>query len=138
VKDTDFNNHHNEYCKWLHEFELGMLGMDRNFILAQTLAIATHGRFIFVSSLEIHKEKPIFKFNADSIKPPLTLGVYQLKDTMGFLPYFYNKNLEFSIESLYGKVQAIAYMAKGVGENLKNRSILDMEAFSILESLSSL
>jgi hypothetical protein len=31
---------------------------------------------------------------------------------MGFLPYFYNKNLEFSIESLYEKVQVIAYMAK--------------------------
>ncbi len=57
---------------------------------------------------------------------------------MGFLPYFYNKNLKFSIESLYGKVQVIVYMAKGVGEILKNHSILDLEAFSILESLHSL
>ncbi|RPH79137.1 MAG: hypothetical protein EHM77_06210, partial [Planctomycetaceae bacterium] len=109
-----------------------------NFIVAQALAIATHRPFIFISSLEIHRENPIFKFNSDSTKPPQIFGVYQIDDTMGFLPYFYNKNLEFSIESLFGKVQIIAYMAKSVGEAFKSRSILDLEAFSILESLHSL
>jgi hypothetical protein len=138
LKDLEFNNYHNEYRQWLTEFEAGMHGMDSNFIVAQALATATHRPFIFVSSLEEHSDSPIFKFNADSLKPPLIFGVYQLEGTIGFLPYFYNKNLEFSIESLYGKVQVIAYMAKSVGENFKTRSILDLEAFSILESLHSL
>jgi hypothetical protein len=46
--------------------------------------------------------------------------------------------MEFSIESLKGEVQVIAYMAKSVGENFKSRSILDLEGFSILESLHSM
>jgi hypothetical protein len=138
LKDIDFNNNHPNYKQWLVEFENGRHGMDRNFIVAQALAIATHRPFIFISTLEMHSEQPIFKYNADSTKPPLIFGVYQLENTTGFLPFFYNKNLEFSIESLYGKVQIIGYMSKSVGENFKSRAILDLEAFSILESLHSL
>jgi hypothetical protein len=84
-----------------------MHGVDSNFIVAQALANATHRPVIFVSSLEEHRDNPIFKFNADSIKSPLIFGVYQLEGTMGFLPYFYNKNLEFSIESFYGKFKSL-------------------------------
>jgi hypothetical protein len=100
LKDVDFNNSQPKYKQWMTEFLEGQHGMDRNFIVAQALAVASHRPFIFVSTLEIHKEQPIFKFNSDSTKPPLIFGVYQIEDAMGFLPFFYNKNLEFSIESL--------------------------------------
>jgi hypothetical protein len=46
--------------------------------------------------------------------------------------------MEFSLDSLKGKVQIVAYLAKSVGINFKDRTILDLEAFSILESLHSL
>jgi hypothetical protein len=72
------------------------------------------------------------------VKPPIIFGLYKVERELVFTPYFYNKNMEFSIESLKGKVQVIAYMAKSVGENFKSRSILDLEVFSILESLHSM
>ena len=52
--------------------------------------------------------------------------------------YFYNKNLEFSIESLKNKVEIIAYMAKSVPDHFKSRSILDLEVFAIFSALHSL
>jgi hypothetical protein len=60
LKDLEFNNYHNEYRQWLFELESGMHGMDSNFIVAQALANATHRPFIFVSSLEDHRDNPIF------------------------------------------------------------------------------
>jgi len=44
----------------------------------------------------------------------------------------------FSFESLKGKVQIVAYMAKSIGENFKNRTIPDLIVFSIQESLHSM
>jgi len=56
---------------------------------------------------------------------------------MVFLPFFHNKNLEFSLESIKGQVQIVAYLAKSVGEQFKSRPILDLEAFAILNALHS-
>jgi RNase H-like domain found in reverse transcriptase/Integrase zinc binding domain len=68
----------------------------------------------------------------------LIFGVHQVDEHTVFTPYFYNKNAEFSIDSLKNKVQIIAYLAKSVPETFKSRSILDLEAFAILTALHSL
>ncbi len=138
MKDAQFNNHHGSYRQYLEEYELGHHGMDDQFLFAQALASATHRPYIFISTLAEHEENPIFKFNADCKNPPFIFGVHRFKDKLIFQPYFYNKNLEFSLDSLRGKVQIIAYLAKSVGENYKSRAILDLEVFSILESLHSM
>ena len=40
--------------------------------------------------------------------------------------------MEFSIDSLKGKIQIVAYLAKSVPDQFKSRSILDLEVFAIL------
>jgi transposase InsO family protein len=84
------------------------------------------------------KNNPIIKFNSESVKPPLIFGVYNVDNKQIFTPFFYNKNSEFNLDSLKGKIQIIAYLAKSVPDNFKSRSILDLEAFSILTALHSL
>ena len=138
LKDIQFNNNHQKYRQFLQDFENGKENIDEELILARALAIETHRPFIFISTLEKHSENPVFTFNKESVKPPIILGLYRVEKEFIFTPYFYNKNMEFSIESLKGKVQIVAYMAKSVGENFKSRSILDLEVFSILESLHSM
>jgi hypothetical protein len=54
-----------------------------------------------------------------------------------YLPFFHNKNLEFSMDSIRGKVQIIAYLAKSCGDKFKSRPILDLESFAILVALES-
>ena len=93
---------------------------------------------IFLSSLNEHHKKPIFKYNTESTKPPLIFGVYRVDNQIIFTPYFYNKNMEFSIDSLKGKIQIVAYLAKSVPDQFKSRSILDLEVFAILTALHSL
>ena len=138
LKDSQFNNDHFKYKSFLSEFEQGLHNLDPEFLLAKALASATHRPYIFISTLQEHHENPVFKFNTDCKNPPLIFGIHLVEGKRVFQPYFYNKNMEFSIDSLKGKVQIIAYLAKSVGENFKNRSILDLEVFSILESLHSL
>ena len=112
--------------------------MDKEWIIAEALSKVTNRCLIFISSLEEHKEKKIFKYNPDSNKPPLIFGVYRVEDKIIFTPFFHNKNIEFNIGSLKNKLQIIAYMGKTVPESFKSRSILDLEAFAILSALYSL
>jgi hypothetical protein len=134
LKDQSFNNKHMEYKTYLQEFERGQHQLDKDLLLAQALAKALHRCFIFISSLENDKLQPIFKFNTESTKPPLIFGISKVKDRTIFTPYFYNKNLEFNLDSLKGKIQIIAYLAKSVPDTYKSRSILDLEALAILNS----
>jgi hypothetical protein len=65
------------------------------------------------------RNNPIIKYNIESIKPPLIFGVYEVEGHTIFTPYFYNKNSEFNLDSLKGKIQIIAYLAKSVQKILK-------------------
>ena len=46
--------------------------------------------------------------------------------------------MEFSIDSLKGKIQIVAYLAKSVPDQFKSRSILNLDVFAILTALHSL
>ncbi len=138
LKDQSFNNNHANYKTFLQEFDAGKHQLDKDLLLAQALAKGLHRCFIFISSLENDASQPIFKFNAESTKPPLIFGIHRVENKTIFTPYFYNKNLEFNIDSLKGKIQIIAYLAKSVPEAYKSRSILDLEALAILTALHSL
>jgi hypothetical protein len=86
--------------------------MDKDWILLEALAMATFRPIIILSSLPEHRDKKIIKYNHESVKPPIILETYRVEGQLIFTPYFYNKNLEFCIDSLKGKVQIVAYLAK--------------------------
>jgi hypothetical protein len=138
LKDLSFNNVHHMYKNFLSEFEEGLHQVDQNLLLVQALAQALHRCFIIVSTLKQHQDRRVFKFNQESIKPPLILGLYEIEGKLIFTPFFYNKNLEFNIDNLKDKVQIIAYLSKSVPESYKSKSILDLEALAILTALHSL
>ena len=138
MKDKQFNNNGFAYRTFLDEFSKGQHNIDPNWYLVEALAKATFRCFIFLSSLVEHKDKPIFKINHESTKPPLIFGVYRQDNHIIFTPYFYNKNLEFNIGALKNKIEIVAYLAKSVPDNYKSRSILDLEVFAILTALHSL
>ncbi len=138
LKDQSFNNNHSTFRTYLQEFDSGQHQVDKDLLLAQALAKALHRCFIFIDSLSQGKDSQIIKFNAESTKPPLIFGIYYHQNRVIFTPYFINKNLEFNLDSLKGKIQIIAYLAKSVPDAYKSRSILDLEALAILTSLHSL
>jgi hypothetical protein len=138
LRDLCFDNDFRAYKTYLQEFGEGKHHVDKELLLARAMANALHRPFIFIDSLKGDNESAIYKFNAESTKPPFIFGVYEHKGNRYFTPYFYNKNLEFSIDQLRGKVQIIAYLAKTVPESYKSKSILDLEALAILTSLYSL
>jgi dUTPase len=138
LKDQSFNNYHGKYRQFLNEFENGQHNVDKDWILVEALAKATHRCLIFLSTLKQHENQKVLKYNTESTKPPIIFGVYKSAEGPIFTPYYYNKNREFSIDSLKNKVQIVAYLAKTVPEQFKSRSILDLEVFSILNALHSL
>ena len=138
LKDQSFNNNHMNHKTYIEEFDTGKHQLDKDLILAQALAKGLHCCFIFISSLENDTNQAILKFNAESTKSLLIFRIHHVENKTIFTPYFYNKNLEFNIDSLKGKIQIIIYLAKSVPEAYKSRSILELEALAILTALHSL
>jgi hypothetical protein len=95
LKDQSFNNNHTEYRQFLDEYEKGQHFPDKDLILIQALAKTLHRCFIFISSLEQHKEQKCFQFNkeTENSRPPLIFGIYGHNGKIIFLPFFHNKNL---------------------------------------------
>jgi len=137
LKDFTFNLNFQDYSNFLADFSQGLIGLDPDMYLAESLATALHRPMIFLSTLEKHKEKPIFQYNHELEKPPLIYGIFERQGHVIFTPFFINKQAEFKLDQLKGKVQVIAYMAKTIPETFKSRPILDLEAFALLTALHS-
>jgi hypothetical protein len=60
LKDQSFNNNHAEYRQFLDEYERGEHFPDKDLILIQALAKTIHRCFIFISSMEEHKDQKCF------------------------------------------------------------------------------
>jgi len=138
LKDFTFKLNYNAYKEYIDNFQQGKVGIDPEMFLAEALALSLHRPMIFISSLEKHKARPVFQYNHDSDKPPLIYGIYLRENKEIFMPFFYNKNVEFRLDQLKGRMQVIAYVAKTVPEAFKSRPILDLEVFAILTALYSL
>jgi len=138
LKDFTFNLKYDDYKNFLQEFKDGKVGLDPDLYLAEALALSLYRPMIFISSLAKHKEKPYFTYNHTSDKPPLIYGIYEKEGKVLYLPFYHNKNVEFRLDQLKGKIQIIAYVAKVVPETFKSRPILDLEVFAILTALYSL
>jgi len=104
LKDFTFNLNYNDYKTFLDEFIRGTVPLDPEYYLAEALALALGRPMIFISSLDRHRHRPVFHFNHNSDKPPLIYGIYSRDNKEIFMPFFYNKNVEFKIDSLKGKI----------------------------------
>jgi len=138
LRDFTFNLNFHEYSQFLEDFAKGKVGMDPDLYLAEALAQALYRPMIFISTLPRHSDRKIFTFNHNSDKPPLIYGIYLCDGKEIFMPFFHNKNVEFKLDHLKGKIEIIAYISKTVPEALKSRPILDLESFAILTALHSL
>jgi hypothetical protein len=139
LKDFTFDLNYRDYTDFINDFVSGKVGLDPELYLAESLSTELHRPMIFISSLDRHKQKPIFSFNvATSHTPPLVYGIYLRENQEIFLPFFLNKHLEFKNDSLKGKVQVIAYVSKTVPEAFKSRPIIDLEIFALLTALYTL
>jgi len=131
------NNNAYEYRNFLEEYQKGLHYPDKDHIIVKALANVIRRTFILINGAEIDPDKKLIKINQnyDKSTPPIILGVYYVEGKIVFLPYFLNKNLEFSLDSIKGKVQIVAYLGKSVGEKFKSHAILDLESFAVLTAL---
>jgi hypothetical protein len=135
LRDFAFNNNYNDYKKYLDEFIQGQHNVDRNLYLVEALAKALMRPIIILSRLPEHKENSIIKFNHDMDKPPLIFGVYEIDGQLVFLPFMHNRNIMFSLDHHFQRIEIIGYMAKSIPEGMQSRGILDVELVAILEGL---
>ena len=70
-------------------------------------------------------------------KPPLIFGVYEIDGQLVFLPFMHNRNVMFSLDHHFQRIEIIGYMAKIIPEGMQSRGILDVELVAILTGLNN-
>jgi hypothetical protein len=115
-----------KYTDFCQKFEKGLVGIDANLYLVEAMASILYRPIIVISTLERHSEK-IYKYNTESDKPPLVYGLIKRQGHEIFLPFYLNKNISFQLDTLKDKIEVIAYVAKTVPPELRNRPILDLK-----------
>ena len=135
--DFTFKMSYEKLNSFLSDFKAGLVGPDPNMYIIHALALCLSRPILVISSLEKHKEKKIFHFHENCNKPPIIVGLYQIEDQEIYLPFYFNRNTEFRLENLKGRVNIIGYTAKCVPPGFESRSILDLEVFAILTALYS-
>ena len=137
LNDFEFNNDLKRTKEFLNTFKTkGQV--DSHFFLIEALSYALFRPFVIISSLDKHKDRKIFKFNFNIVKPPFIFGAYERNKKLIFLPFFVNKEAYFDLKQLRDKFEIIAYSSKSLPVTRRGRSILDHEYFAILASLDQL
>jgi len=135
--DFTFQMKYDKYNEFLDNFKLGTVGPDPNMYLIHAMALCLYRPIIIISSLERHSDKKVIHFHENCNKPPIIVGLYQRDEHEIYLPFYFNRNTEFKLDHLKGKINIIGYTAKCVPPGFESRSILDMEVFAILTTLYS-
>jgi hypothetical protein len=138
LKDFVFNLNIHNYHVFVDDFLAGKVGIDKNMYLIEALAIKLQRPMTVLSTLPEHSKKRIITFNANSDRPPLIFGLYEREKEWIFTPFYWNKNTEFNLDALRGKLEIVAYSAKTVPTAFRSRSILDLEVYALLNSLHSM
>ncbi len=105
--DFTFKMSYNDFNAFLTDFKLGKVGPDPNMYLIHSLALCLYRPIIVISSLERHKDKKVIHFHENCNKPPIVLGLYQREEHEIYLPFYFNKNTEFKLENLKGKINIV-------------------------------
>ena len=106
--------------------------------LNRSFSKAIYHPILLNSTLQKHCRNPIIKYNTESTKPPLIFATYQKEGKVYFMPFFLNKNVNFTLSDLYQKIEIIANYSKTIPENMLHFSILTQELVALLHSLKHL
>ena len=132
--DFNFDNSVQKAKEFLHKFKLSGQ-VDRHFLLVEAAAEALYRPIYLISTLPEHTSKPIIKYNVHLKKPPYVLGVYSLKDTFVFRPYYKNKEAFYDIAQHGDNFEIIGYHSRSLPTCKKGYPILQHELFALLSSL---
>lgn len=137
ILDNQFNNNLQEYKTFANEFLHNQGPLDENLELLKALALSLFRTIIVVSSLEIHSDNPILKYNPHVEKPPFILGLYEKSKRLIFRPYFIDKNSDFDVKQLE-RFQIAYFYSKIIPAELLSKSILELELMALLLALAAL
>ena len=137
ILDNQFNNNLQEYKTFANEFLHNQGPLDENLELLKALALSLFRTIIIVSSLDIHSDNPILKYNPNVEKPPFILGLYEKSKRLIFRPYFIDKNSDFDVKQLE-RFQIAYFYSKIIPADLLTKSILELELMALLLALAAL
>ena len=133
----NMNNSQENFKSFLKPLEDDILPIDDDFLMVEFIAQIISRPIILISSLDKHKNKPIFKFQNQIQKPPFIMGVHNKSTKTIFLPYFINKQASFNLSEIKDQFQIISFYSKAISPKDYDKAIQEKELFGIISALAA-
>ena len=135
---NDLDNNQLKLKSFLQPIQDDILPVDTNLhivaFIAQLLSRPVH----VISSLQIHRNNQIHKFENNIQKPPIILGLHNKGDRLLFLPYFVNKQSSFQLSEIKNRFQIVTFLSKTISPKDYDKDIIQKELFGLMSSLAAL
>ena len=139
IKDFAFNNNYLDYKNFIEQLKT-VGAPDKELYTVQALAVILTRPVMIISSLPVHKDKPILKYNYHLQKPPYIFGLYEKSEKYIYKPFYMDRENIYDLRQLRSRFEIIAYHCRALParKSVNTAAIIDSEFFAILTSLSAL
>ena len=137
LNDFVFNNNGKATREYLEQL-LVDAPIDKDFIAIEALSYILFRPVIVISSLNEHKNNPIFHFNGNMEKPPIVVGAYACEQHTVFLPYYVNKATCYDLRQHKNRFEIVAFHTRALPKTKRGQHIFEQELFAILSSLEAM
>lgn len=131
-----FRNDKQQLNNYIENIRNGRLLIDDKLYIFQILANVLHRTMKVVNSTTVHDGNQILSFEAGK-KPPFFFLLYQVKGRLVVRPTLLDAYSEYSLARHRGSLEIILYYSKTISEDMRKLKILDLELFSLLNSLAA-
>ena len=131
-----FQNDKQQLNNYIDSIRKGRLLIDDKLYIFQILANVLYRTMKIVNSTTAYNGKQILSFESGK-RPPFFFLLYQVQGRFVVRPTLLDAYSEYSLARHRGSLEVVLYYSKTISEEMRKLKILDLELFSLLNSLAA-
>ena len=132
-----FKNDKQQLNNHLNSIKNGILLIDDKLYIFHAISKVLHRKMKVVNSTFAYDGMPVVTFDSGSKAPPFFFLLYLVSGKFVVRPTLLDAYGEYSLSRHRGSLEVILYFTKNIPEETRKCKILDLELFSLLNSLAA-
>ncbi len=132
-----FNNDKQQLNNHLNSIKDGTLLIDDKLYIFHAISKVLHRKMKVVNSTQAYEGMPVITFDSGSKAPPFFFLLYLIKGRFVVRPTLLDAYSEYNLSRHRGSLEVILYFTKNIPEETRKCKILDLELYSLLNSLAA-
>lgn len=135
--ESEFDGNEHELRRYRQDILRGKLYIDKNLYIIQAMAQSMNRTLRLINTTEFLDGQPIITMPGGEHKPPFFMILYKRDTKFIVRPTLLELHTEYSLGRHRGSLEIILYHSQTIPKSLANNKIMDLELYSLLNSLKA-